>query len=191
MWYNKYIINLVSKTQFIKLFTHEVSSLIAGFLLLKTMLKKCCVCKEILSVENCYTSKINKSGLSSLCIKCDNIKSKEYHQVRKIKNSLHWQKVRDSRKYDLKAMAYSLYKGLYYRVHGFDRPSYKGLPYPSLKDFYDYALNSETLKYLMTQWQNNNFEPRYTPTVDRIINAKGYVIDNIQFLSKSDNSKKH
>ena len=154
------------------------------------MLKKCYDCKKYLPENKFYKIIQNKSGLSCRCIDCEKIRNKEYHKVRKTKNSLSWQKIRDKRKCDLKTMAYSLYKGIYNRVHGFDRPSYKGLPYPSLADFYELALNSETLKQLMSQWKKRNYDKRYSPTVDRIINSEGYKISNIQFLTKSDNSSK-
>jgi hypothetical protein len=101
-------------------------------------------------------------------------------------------KVRDSRRYDIKSMAISLYSSIYARTRGYAgrNSKYVGLPYPTRKEFIKFAENSQQLKDLMIRWQNSLFEPRFAPTVDRIINEKGYALDNIQFLSRSENSIK-
>jgi hypothetical protein len=43
---------------------------------------------------------------------------------------------------------------------------------------------------LHTAWVDSGFTPKLVPSIDRIDNNKGYTIDNIRWLSKSDNSKK-
>lgn len=57
-------------------------------------------------------------------------------------------------------------------------------------DFIEFAQQSEKLKILYNDWVNNNFDRRKTPTVDRINNSIGYEFNNIQFLTKSENSAK-
>lgn len=43
---------------------------------------------------------------------------------------------------------------------------------------------------LFKLWQESNFDYGLVPSVDRIDNTKGYTIDNMQFLTHSDNSLK-
>lgn len=43
---------------------------------------------------------------------------------------------------------------------------------------------------LYNNWQNNGFKRGLAPSIDRIDNAKGYCLDNIQWMTQSNNSKK-
>ena len=40
-------------------------------------------------------------------------------------------------------------------------------------------------------WKKSGFDRKLSPSVDRIDNSRGYSIDNIQWLTQSDNSKKY
>ena len=60
----------------------------------------------------------------------------------------------------------------------------------SRKDFEDMAKESNTLKILFKNWEDSLFDFKLTPTVDRIDNNLGYLLSNIQFLTKSDNCAK-
>ena len=60
----------------------------------------------------------------------------------------------------------------------------------SKEEFYSFAKNNKTLIELHNVWISMDCELKYVPTVDRINNENGYSIDNIQFLTKSENSSK-
>lgn len=66
---------------------------------------------------------------------------------------------------------------------------YKGT-FISLDDFLDFARNDKTYKKLYKQWEKSGFDPRLTPTLDRISHKKGYVKGNLQFLTFSSNVSK-
>jgi hypothetical protein len=67
---------------------------------------------------------------------------------------------------------------------------YIGLPLCLRQEFYDFALKDKNLIKLYKQWQKNDYDHKLIPTPDRIINSKGYTIDNIQFLTLSENQQK-
>jgi len=66
---------------------------------------------------------------------------------------------------------------------------YKGT-FISLDDFLEFARNDRTYKKLYKQWEESGFDPRLTPTLDRISHKKGYVKNNLQFLTFHDNQVK-
>jgi len=44
---------------------------------------------------------------------------------------------------------------------------------------------------IFEEWEDNNFVKRLSPSIDRIDSNKTYTLDNIQWLSLSDNARKH
>lgn len=58
------------------------------------------------------------------------------------------------------------------------------------QEFFDFAAKSTEYKKLFKEWEKNNFDIRFTPTLDRMNVKKGYVRDNLQFLSYSENVAK-
>jgi hypothetical protein len=67
---------------------------------------------------------------------------------------------------------------------------YIGLPICTRKDFYVFALKDWNLKYLFCDWIKYGRTMKRIPTVDRIDNDEGYLLDNIRFITFSENSKK-
>lgn len=51
--------------------------------------------------------------------------------------------------------------------------------------------NDNNLIRLIENWKVSGYLERLTPTVDRINNKLGYRLDNIQFLTMEDNTKKY
>jgi hypothetical protein len=98
--------------------------------------------------------------------------------------------IAELRKTDIKYLAMALYQYMKTRVGGHGKEIFKGLEICSTEEFYNFAINNENLKRLMIQWRANGYSSRYAPTVDRIDSARGYLINNIQFLSKLDNTIK-
>jgi hypothetical protein len=58
------------------------------------------------------------------------------------------------------------------------------------KEFYAKFGEDLVLKQLHQEWLASDMDYALTPTIDRINNLRGYELDNIQFLTLSDNSIK-
>jgi len=68
-----------------------------------------------------------------------------------------------------------------------NRPNIPNEHLCSRQEFYDFALNSIDYRTLHANWVESGFEFALIPTVDRIDNTKGYLIDNIQFITHTEN----
>jgi ribosomal protein S27E len=68
--------------------------------------------------------------------------------------------------------------------------SYRGLPVLKRDLFYEMALSSPSLKALVEQYIAAGRPIRLAPSIDRIDPTKGYLPDNIQFLTMIDNARK-
>ena len=68
--------------------------------------------------------------------------------------------------------------------------NYKGLPICSKEEFIEVAKNSQKLKELFDRWVESGNRLHIKPSVDRIDNAKGYTLDNIQFMTWMENTLK-
>jgi len=60
----------------------------------------------------------------------------------------------------------------------------------SREDFLKFLESNNDYARIYAEWVENGFDMRFTPTVDRIDNTKGYELDNIQVISFSENVKK-
>lgn len=55
--------------------------------------------------------------------------------------------------------------------------------------FYAWALLDLNFNTLFDVWEANNYSRLLTPSIDRIDSNKGYDIDNIRWLTHSENSR--
>ena len=66
---------------------------------------------------------------------------------------------------------------------------YKGKSILSKEDFYVWAKSSAELKVLFDAWELNNYDQKLTPSVDRINPTLGYFIENMRWITHSENSR--
>jgi len=66
---------------------------------------------------------------------------------------------------------------------------YKGKELLSKEEFYTWALDSKEFEYMFIIWGNSEYTRRLCPTVDRIESSKGYTLDNMRWLTHSENSR--
>ena len=131
-------------------------------------------------------NKFNYYKHSRICKEC---KKESQRELRFVTNNI-WTKRYEKTK---KGFLVRMYRNMTSRVNGVQKKYshlYGGLDIMPKQDFYDFALNNNKFHELFEQWENALYQRRLTPSIDRI-NAKfGYVLDNVQFLTLSENSSK-
>lgn len=123
------------------------------------------------------------------CVTCENFKPIKAHQM--CQNC--WHKVK--RKTQPKFFLSTRHTEIIQRCTNPNNPLnetkiYLGLPVCDKKSFVDKFLNNENFNKLFVEWQQSNYEYRLCPSVDRIDKNKGYVLDNLQFITHSENCSK-
>jgi len=84
------------------------------------------------------------------------------------------------------------YRNMTSRVNGIQKKKahlYKGLDILGRQDFYKWAKASPEFWRLFKVWELSGYERKLCPTVNRIKVGEGYNLDNIEWLSHSENSR--
>jgi len=68
-------------------------------------------------------------------------------------------------------------------------PLYAGLDLMSAGDFTDWGLRNETFHRMYCEWMASGRKRGLTPTVNRIDPSRGYTLDNVEWMSLSDNCR--
>ena len=85
------------------------------------------------------------------------------------------------------------YRNMQSRVTGVQKGKfhlYKGKELLDRDLFYDWAFNNETFNYLFKEWTDNGYNRKLTPSVDRIDSSKGYFLENMEWVTHSENSRR-
>ena len=85
-----------------------------------------------------------------------------------------------------------IYRGIVNRCNGVQRKySSTGTTPISIAEWKSFCTSTRTeFDKLYDAWEKSGFQRRMAPSIDRIDNNRGYTIDNMQWLSQSDNSRK-
>lgn len=67
---------------------------------------------------------------------------------------------------------------------------YKGKYLLSKELFYEWSLNNENFNNLFNEWEISGYNRKTSPSIDRIDNSLGYDIENMQWITHSENSRK-
>lgn len=85
------------------------------------------------------------------------------------------------------------YRNMKSRIAGIQKKKaklYAGKEILDKSEFYQYSLNNENFKSLYNNWILANYDRKLTPSIDRIDSKYGYTLENIQWLTHSENSRK-
>ena len=86
-----------------------------------------------------------------------------------------------------------LYRNMQSRIMGIQKAKYhlyQGKELLPREEFYQWAFNNEVFIYLFKLYEANNYDRRLTPSVDRIDSSRGYSIDNMEWVTHSENSRR-
>jgi len=83
------------------------------------------------------------------------------------------------------------YRNMQSRVTGIQHKKahlYKGLSLLPREDFYNWAMPHIQFHKLWIDWVDSDYKRKLCPTVDRIDSTKGYELDNMRWITHSENS---
>jgi len=86
-----------------------------------------------------------------------------------------------------------MYRNMTSRVRGIQKPKahlYLGKELLPREEFYKWARNHKDFWKLFNSWGESNYDRKLTPTVDRIDSQKGYFLDNMEWVTHSENSRR-
>jgi hypothetical protein len=84
------------------------------------------------------------------------------------------------------------YRNMQSRVLGIQKKKkhlYEGLGLLDRKDFYEWAFNHPYFESLFKVWKDSGYDRKLCPTVDRIDSFRGYHLENMRWLTHSENSR--
>jgi hypothetical protein len=86
-----------------------------------------------------------------------------------------------------------MYRNMKSRVTGVQAQKfhlYKGKELLRKDDFYAWAKGNPTFWKLYEIYKNSGYDRKLAPSVDRVDSSKGYVIENMEFVTHSENSRR-
>jgi hypothetical protein len=85
-----------------------------------------------------------------------------------------------------------VYQNMRKRVRGKDKGKehlYEGLPLLDKVSFVEWSLGDTAYQILFLEWERGGFRAFQGPSIDRRNSSKGYVIDNLRWVTHSLNSQ--
>lgn len=67
---------------------------------------------------------------------------------------------------------------------------YEGKELLSRDEFYEWAINQPVFHLLFDAWVKSDYDRKLSPSVDRIDSGRGYTVDNMEWVTHSENSRR-
>jgi len=101
----------------------------------------------------------------------------------------------DTRKYEKTQRGFlmRLYRNMQSRIEGVQSTKahlYIGLNLLERETFYCWALSESTFYALWDIWVASGYDRKLTPSVDRIDSSCGYTLENMEWVTHSENSRR-
>lgn len=154
--------------------------------------KVCFKCKVEKPISSFYQHPQMRDGHLGKCKECTKKDVKENTEKRRDYYNRY-----DTNRYRENISRYfsSKYSGMKKRVSGKDKKSRTaGKELCSKKDFIQWCMqpnNYSSFLVLYERWRKSGYVIRKSPSIDRIDNQKGYLVDNLQWLTQQQNSRKY
>lgn len=85
------------------------------------------------------------------------------------------------------------YRNMQSRITGIQKLKahlYKGKELLGREEYYSWAFNSDDFNRLYAQWVKSGYDRKLCPTVDRIDPKYGYFLENMRWITHSENSRR-
>ena len=85
------------------------------------------------------------------------------------------------------------YRNMQSRITGVQKAKFHLYKDKELLDrnlFYNWSFDNDSFHSLFLEWENNEYDRKLTPSVDRINSSKGYYLDNMEWVTHSENSRR-
>lgn len=153
--------------------------------------KRCKDCKLEKPLQEFYTNSNEHDGYMNYCKVCWRRHVKENRDA----NKEYYQEYdRQRQRKNIKRILSHRYQGMKQRCEGKAGRHYyvEGMPYLS-KDEWDKWCKDHMSEFmrLYKVWASMDFPRKLCPSIDRIDNKKGYTVDNIRWISVTENSSKY
>ncbi len=153
------------------------------------VMKKCFKCSKEKKLSEYYKHSRMEDGHLGKCKECTRKDTRE----NRIKRKKYYDNY-DQRRYrnDILRFWKLKYSGMRRRINGLNNGSrYVGKALLSKKKFLDWCEKTkQKFMKLYRNWVKNNYQQKFSPSIDRINNNMGYVINNLQWITQRDNSSK-
>jgi hypothetical protein len=86
-----------------------------------------------------------------------------------------------------------MYRNMLSRIDGVQKKKahlYAGKQILTRDEFYEWALSSVQFHELFDAWEKSNYDRRLSPSVDRVNSSLGYTVENMEWVTHSENSRR-
>lgn len=86
-----------------------------------------------------------------------------------------------------------IYRNMLSRITGVQKKKahlYEGKPLLPKSEFYQWAIASPDFHRLFADWERSGYQRKLAPSVDRIFSSMGYTLENMEWVTHSENSRR-
>jgi len=86
-----------------------------------------------------------------------------------------------------------IYRNMLSRITGVQKKKahlYEGKSLLPKSEFYEWAMRSPEFHRLFADWERSGYQRKLAPSVDRIFSSMGYSLENMEWVTHSENSRR-